>query len=64
VGRAARRQGDVYVPVLQLPGRFLDPASFSTSENAASANSSVAAPAGFASLQALFQARACACSGP
>ncbi len=48
----------MYVPVLQLPGRFLDPATFSTSENAASANSSVAAPAGFASLQALFQARA------
>ena len=42
--------------VRQLPGQFFDPASFQTSENAASPESTVAAPSGFESLQALFQA--------
>lgn len=41
----------------QLPGRFLDPATFNTSENAVSLSSSIAAPSGFNSLLALFQAR-------
>lgn len=42
--------------VRQLPGMFFDPATFQTSENAASPESTVAAPTGFDSLQALFQA--------
>ena len=46
----------MYVPVRQLPGQFFDPATFQTSENAASLDSTVAAPSGYESLQALFQA--------
>ena len=46
----------MYMPVRQLPGQFFDPATFQTSENAASPGSTVAAPNGFGSLQALFQA--------
>ena len=46
----------MYAPVRQLPGQFFDPATFQTSENAARPESAVAAPKGFDSLQALFQA--------
>lgn len=46
----------MYVPVRQLPGQFFYPATFQTSENAVSPGSTVAAPNGFDSLQALFQA--------